>query len=200
MRADNALRSDAMNLLMSGLGEVEAERFIYLIKREHFDYTEWQKNLWDDMSIDEVYNLAAKREMERDAADSCTEVIDEITEKCIIIKITQESVDRFDDDASSAIYEATRASWTLRVDRAEKADYVFSILNGIVKAIYCDMQWSVDEEHVGFADWDAKGMRKRWKFDAKEAPEDIKQKYVGKQIPSKFRKRGAAFPCLYVNC
>ena len=52
MRADNTLRLDAMNLLIKGLGEVEAERFIYLVKREHFDYTEWQRDLWSDKTID----------------------------------------------------------------------------------------------------------------------------------------------------
>jgi hypothetical protein len=66
MRTDNVLRVDAMNLLLKGLGEIETERFIYLIKREHFDYTEWQRTLWDDLTIDEVYNLAADREKERD--------------------------------------------------------------------------------------------------------------------------------------
>ena len=62
MRTDNALRCDAMNLLLQGLGEVETERFIYLVKREHFDYTEWQRTLWDDMTVDEVYKLAADHE------------------------------------------------------------------------------------------------------------------------------------------
>jgi len=54
-----------MNLLVKGLGEVEAERFIYLVKRERFDYTEWQRNLWNDKSIDEVFALAAEREKSR---------------------------------------------------------------------------------------------------------------------------------------
>ena len=70
MRTDRVLRTDAMNLLVKGLGEVEAERFIYLVKREDFDYTEWQRNLWADKSIDEVYKLAADREKTRNAGKS----------------------------------------------------------------------------------------------------------------------------------
>ena len=62
MRTDHVIRVDAMNLLLKGLGEVETERFICLIKREHFDYTEWQRTLWDDLTIDEVHQLAAGRE------------------------------------------------------------------------------------------------------------------------------------------
>ena len=65
MRADNTLRLDAMNLLVKGLGEIEAERFIYLVKRERFDYTEWQRDLWNDKTIDEVFALASEREKTR---------------------------------------------------------------------------------------------------------------------------------------
>ena len=68
MRSDNVLRLDAMNLLRKGFGEVEAERFIYLIKSEHFDYTDWQRGLWEDKTLDEVFELAAKREKERQEA------------------------------------------------------------------------------------------------------------------------------------
>jgi hypothetical protein len=65
MTNDNALRVTAMNLLVKGLGDVGAERFIYLVKREKFDYTEWQRDLWNDKSIDEVFALAAEREQSR---------------------------------------------------------------------------------------------------------------------------------------
>ena len=66
MTADSALRVDAMNLLVQGLGELEAERFIFLVKRERFDYTEWQRDLWSDKTIDEVFALAAEREKTRE--------------------------------------------------------------------------------------------------------------------------------------
>ena len=62
MRTDRVLRTDAMNLLVKGLGAIEAERFIYLVKREDFDYTKWQRGLWEDLSYDEVFQLAADRE------------------------------------------------------------------------------------------------------------------------------------------
>jgi hypothetical protein len=65
MKTDNAIRVDAMQLLVKGLGEIETERFIYLIKRERFNYTEWQKDLWSDKNIDEVFSLAAERETTR---------------------------------------------------------------------------------------------------------------------------------------
>lgn len=38
---------------------VEAERFIMLIQKELFDYTKWQENLFEEMSIEEISEKAA---------------------------------------------------------------------------------------------------------------------------------------------
>jgi hypothetical protein len=64
MRTDNALRVDVMNTLINTFGEIETERFFFLVKRDAFDYTEWQRSLWADKTLDEVFDLAAKREKE----------------------------------------------------------------------------------------------------------------------------------------
>jgi hypothetical protein len=48
-----------MEVLSEGLGMVEAERFIMLIQRESFDYTKWQDNLFEDMSLEEISEKAA---------------------------------------------------------------------------------------------------------------------------------------------
>jgi hypothetical protein len=60
MYAEMALRDEGMKVLINNLGRVEAERFISLIIREPFDYTEWQKELFNDMSVKELSNLAMK--------------------------------------------------------------------------------------------------------------------------------------------
>jgi hypothetical protein len=62
MRTDTIVRLDAMNALISNLGEVDAERFIVMVKRDTFDYTEWQRNLWSDKSIDEIHMMATAHE------------------------------------------------------------------------------------------------------------------------------------------
>jgi hypothetical protein len=49
-----------MDVLIDKLGEVDAERFISMIKSDTFDYTEWQRNLWKDKSIDEIYAMAVE--------------------------------------------------------------------------------------------------------------------------------------------
>jgi hypothetical protein len=53
---DTLLKCKGMETLTKTLGMVEAERFITLILREPFDYTQWQKDLYSDMSPDELYD------------------------------------------------------------------------------------------------------------------------------------------------
>ena len=60
MHTEMVLRNKGMKVLVDKLGHVEAERFISLIIREPFDYTEWQKDLFDNMSVKELSNLAMK--------------------------------------------------------------------------------------------------------------------------------------------
>jgi hypothetical protein len=42
------------------LGKVGAERFIALIQREPFDYTKWQRSLWEGLSVEEISRNAMK--------------------------------------------------------------------------------------------------------------------------------------------
>jgi len=60
MRTDSALRYDAINALVQTLGMVDAERFISMVKRDTFDYTEWRRGLWNDKTIDEIYAEATR--------------------------------------------------------------------------------------------------------------------------------------------
>ena len=60
MYAEMALRNEGMKVLINKLGRVEAERFISLIIREPFDYTEWQRDLFNDMSVKELSSHAMK--------------------------------------------------------------------------------------------------------------------------------------------
>ncbi|MCL1792220.1 MAG: hypothetical protein FWG40_12930 [Peptococcaceae bacterium] len=56
---DTLLKSRAMDVLVKSLGVVETERFITLILKEPFDYTEWRRtNLPDNIPV-EVLNRQA---------------------------------------------------------------------------------------------------------------------------------------------
>jgi hypothetical protein len=50
---------EAMRLLVEYLGAVNTERFITSIKNDHFNYTEWQYDLWKDKSIEDLHAEAA---------------------------------------------------------------------------------------------------------------------------------------------
>lgn len=57
---DNEIKLQGLNALVESMGEVQAERFISLILRQPFDYTQWQKKLWIDKSIEEISTMAMK--------------------------------------------------------------------------------------------------------------------------------------------
>ena len=58
MITDSELKIKGFQALIQKLGEVQAERFINLIIREPFDYTQWQKNLWSEIGVEELSKKA----------------------------------------------------------------------------------------------------------------------------------------------
>jgi len=59
-----AIMSAGMKLLRENLGLIESEIFICNLKQERFDYTEWSQNLYEDMSLEELFGKAAEFERE----------------------------------------------------------------------------------------------------------------------------------------
>jgi hypothetical protein len=58
---DTVLMKTGMQVLIERLGNIEAEKFISLILREPFDYTEWRReNLFVGMTIEEISSEAMK--------------------------------------------------------------------------------------------------------------------------------------------
>ena len=49
---DTELKLRGIEALIAALGMVQAERFVSLILREPFDYTQWQRDLWPDKSLE----------------------------------------------------------------------------------------------------------------------------------------------------
>ena len=54
MITDTEIRIKGTQILAKYLGDVEMEKFIALIQREPFDYTEWRKDIDDGLSIEEI--------------------------------------------------------------------------------------------------------------------------------------------------
>ena len=58
---DTLLKTKAMDVLVKNLGVVETERFIALVLKEPFDYTEWRSdNLQNDISVRELNQQATE--------------------------------------------------------------------------------------------------------------------------------------------
>ena len=102
--------------------------------------------------------------------------------KYMIIKTTQKKINECYGD----IYKATRYCWKVDAKKANKCDCVFSVVQGLVMAVYENPKWKP-----------VSTMEDRYEFDAVKAPENIWNQYVGKRIPSQYRKRGSSNPILY---
>jgi hypothetical protein len=60
MKTDAVIKSLGFRILFEKMDAVEAERFIMLLKRERFDYTQWRQSLWEDMTVEELSQNAMK--------------------------------------------------------------------------------------------------------------------------------------------
>jgi hypothetical protein len=58
MKVDAELKVAGFEILFRHLGLVEAERFIALIQREKFDYTQWRQTLFAELSGEEISRQA----------------------------------------------------------------------------------------------------------------------------------------------
>lgn len=53
------IMNKGINCLIQQMGVVETEKFISIINRERFDYTKWQRHLFEDMTLEELNEAAA---------------------------------------------------------------------------------------------------------------------------------------------
>ena len=102
----------------------------------------------------------------------------------IIIKTSQKRVDF----CNGSIYEATRYAWNVKVEHVQQYKYVFGVINGIVRGVYCVDEWRLvtTGDSVG-----------RYEFYGYDAPKEIANRFLGKRIPPQYSKRGLASPVLY---
>ena len=93
-----------------------------------------------------------------------------IEERVLFLKVPKSASG--EDLTPQELYDATRKAWRISLKRAQKAEYVFSILDNVVLEVYKPTSWYVklDEEP-------------RLAFDGVLAPIDVRAKYIGKEIP-----------------
>jgi len=55
---DTEVKQKGLGALVDALGEVDAERFVVLLNRDPFDYTTWQKSIFENMTVEQISTAA----------------------------------------------------------------------------------------------------------------------------------------------
>lgn len=66
MRSEHIIRTEGMAALKEKLDPVEVEKFILMIRRDIFDYTEWQRNLWIDKNVSDIFKMGRDLNQEKE--------------------------------------------------------------------------------------------------------------------------------------
>jgi hypothetical protein len=90
------------------------------------------------------------------------------------------------------IYKCTRRTWKVNRKRSDTARYAFRVYHGVVLEVYEIDEW-VPAGTTPKSFGPAPG---RHEFVGEIAPDNIRDKYVGKQLPDRFW----GFPIRYYNC
>jgi len=60
MKTDTEIKVKGTKALIKAMGAVDAERYIALITREKFNYTEWRRTMLPDESVKEISKAAMR--------------------------------------------------------------------------------------------------------------------------------------------
>lgn len=114
--------------------------------------------------------------------------IEEMPEECphklLFVKTKHKTVE----ERGGSLYEAARKYWVLDPKRAEQADYVLAVINGICEGVFKAEKWEKCENFEG-----------RWQFEGYEVEDPkICEIYIGKSPPKRFHRQQN--PIGYHNC
>ena len=116
---------------------------------------------------------------------------DDITENVIIIKINKSYKSGMD---AERLYDVTRGCWKVSIPYASQADYALSVVFGEVIEVYKIFEWvPAFEERRKTIEYDAEIEKRRIIFKGEVAPDNIRQKYLYKNVKGLY-KRGEANP------
>lgn len=107
----------------------------------------------------------------------------------IIIKTSSNRVN----SCRGSLYDATRHCWRVSYDKVIQYKYVLAVIDGYVKEVYRVDAWQQARQW----DNDFKPASDRYEFAGSVAAESIRQKWLGKQIPEHYRKKGMASPVIF---
>lgn len=112
-------------------------------------------------------------------------------EKVLLINVNRESVER-------SPYEAVRYAWKINANKASQANVILATVRGMIVGAFIADQW-LPANATNFPNRWAEGdlSENRYGFIGQSAPQEIYRRYVGKRVPSRFRKPGASNPIKY---
>lgn len=96
--------------------------------------------------------------------------------------------------SETSLYDATRFAWRISRDRAMEAEVILATRRGMILGAFVAHDW-IDATAENFPGQPT--LPGRLGFIGREAPKEVAQHYVGKQVPDFLRKRGAANPVRY---
>lgn len=65
MLTDTEIKEKGLKVLVENLGDLDAEKFISLIIKDPFDYTEWQGGLWRGETVEQISQSAMNYRQKR---------------------------------------------------------------------------------------------------------------------------------------
>jgi uncharacterized protein len=110
-----------------------------------------------------------------------------ILHKALLINVNRSSEE-------TSLYEAVRYAWKVSKSKAEQADVILAIVRGLIVGAFVTDAW-VDATTENFPGRDNRPGRRG--FIGREASKEFQSQYVGKRVPDKYRKKGAANPIKY---
>jgi hypothetical protein len=146
----------------------------------------------------EVSNLISGRASDERGLMHATQIIERYEAKevvfhhsAILINVSRSATER------DSIYEAVRYAWKLDPSKAQAADLVLAVDQGLIVGVFIAEKWlaATMQNFPGTA-VDRSG---RWGFVGHEAPEDLANLYLRRRLPDHMRKRGAANPIRYAE-
>lgn len=115
----------------------------------------------------------------------------DLEENIVVIKINKSYREGM---SALELYDVTRGCWKRKIESVEKAEYVFSVVYGIVKEVYRIDRWfpsdQINRETIKEVPEHNAG---RIAFEGSVADESIRSKYLGKSVADLF-KHGEADP------
>jgi len=112
----------------------------------------------------------------------------ELDHKVLMINVNRTVMDQKD------VYEAVRHAWKIDPAKARKAAFVLAVQQGLIIGAFTATQW-LPATSLNFPG--RPEVPGRWGFVGEEAEEPIRMKYVGRRMPDRFRRKGAANPVRY---